>query len=80
MPAPQRVLVLRLERGGRAYDGGTKQARLSVCESKGGPKGGEGGATSGDGAQGLTILSSKSSWCCVAVVLCTTQSGGAFKL
>eukprot|EP00965_Chrysotila_dentata_P162020 5350276-Pleurochrysis_carterae.AAC.1 len=29
---------------------------------------------------GLTILSSKSSWCCVAVVLCTTQSGCAFKL
>eukprot|EP00965_Chrysotila_dentata_P255388 6212204-Pleurochrysis_carterae.AAC.1 len=29
---------------------------------------------------GLTILSSKSSWCCVAVVLCTTQPGRAFKL
>eukprot|EP00965_Chrysotila_dentata_P050199 1663280-Pleurochrysis_carterae.AAC.1 len=30
---------------------------------------------------GLTTLSWKSSWCCVmAVVLCTTQSGRAFKL
>eukprot|EP00965_Chrysotila_dentata_P092490 3052411-Pleurochrysis_carterae.AAC.4 len=49
VPAPQRVPVLRLiGHGGRAYDEG-KQARLSVRNSEGGPKGGEGGATSGMG-------------------------------
>eukprot|EP00965_Chrysotila_dentata_P208752 6184882-Pleurochrysis_carterae.AAC.1 len=55
VPASQRVLVLcLLERGGRAYDGG-KQARLSVRNSKGGPKGWEGGVTSGDGADNLKL-------------------------
>eukprot|EP00965_Chrysotila_dentata_P061737 2045015-Pleurochrysis_carterae.AAC.1 len=55
MPAPQCILVLRLlERGGRAYNGG-KQARLSVRKSEGGPKGREGGASSGDGADDLEL-------------------------
>eukprot|EP00965_Chrysotila_dentata_P070114 2316037-Pleurochrysis_carterae.AAC.2 len=66
VPAPQRVLGLRLlERGGQAYDGG-KQARLSrvFVKAKAAPRVRRGARPVGIG---LKTLSSKSSWCCVAV-------------
>eukprot|EP00965_Chrysotila_dentata_P066964 2216927-Pleurochrysis_carterae.AAC.2 len=53
VPALHAVLHL-LKHRGQACDG-RKQAKLSICESKGGPKSGEGSTTSGDGAEDLEL-------------------------
>eukprot|EP00965_Chrysotila_dentata_P118391 3913378-Pleurochrysis_carterae.AAC.4 len=73
VPASQRVLVWNV--GGEPTMEESKRGSV-FAKAKVAPRVGRGAQPVG---MGLTILSLKSSWCCVAVVLCTTQSGHEIK-